>query len=88
MMTAFFTSGQVVDLILVLMALEGGWLMGYHQRTGRGLPVPAVLALLLPGAALLLALRAALTGGGWVWITFWLIVSLAIHLLDLRNRLR
>ncbi|MBK1693060.1 hypothetical protein CKO33_12960 [Ectothiorhodospira mobilis] len=87
-MTAFFASGHAVDLILVLMALEGGWLMGYHHRTGRGLSIPAVLALLLPGAALLLALRVALTGGAWIWIAFWLIVSLAIHFLDLRNRLR
>ncbi|MFP4081040.1 MAG: hypothetical protein ACLFMW_03130 [Ectothiorhodospira sp.] len=86
-MTTFFASGHVVDFVLMLMAMEGGWLLGRHRRTGRGPALPAVLALLLPGVALLLALRVALTGGGWPWIAFWLSVALVAHLIDLRNRM-
>lgn len=41
---------------------------------------------LLPGALMMLALRAALTGLGWPWIAAWLALSFPAHLADLRRR--
>ena len=45
-----------------------------------------VLLTILPGAVMILALRAALTGAGWQWVAIWLTVSLPLHLADLRHR--
>jgi apolipoprotein N-acyltransferase len=38
------------------------------------------------GAALLLALRAAITGAAWPWIAAWLAAAGLAHLADLRTR--
>jgi hypothetical protein len=37
---------------------------------------------------LLFALRAALTGAGWIWVCLWITLSLPAHLADLWRRLR
>ena len=44
------------------LCIEAVALFVYWRMTGRGLRPASVLAMLLPGACLLLALRAALTG--------------------------
>ena len=43
---------------------------------------------LLPGAMMLLALRAALTGMAWPWIALALAASFPVHLADLARRPR
>ena len=43
---------------------------------------------LLPGALMLLALRAALTGAGWPWIALALAASFPAHLADIARRPR
>ena len=45
-----------------------------------------VVLTILPGAVMMLALRAALTGADWQWVAIWLTVSLPLHLADLRHR--
>lgn len=85
---AALISGGLVDAILVLVALEGVVLAALLRRSGRAAALPGLLATLLSGAALLLALRAALIGAGAVWIGAWLAAALAAHLLDLWLRLR
>jgi len=80
-MTDFFASGHAVDLVLVFLVLEVVAL-SLWRRGGFG---PAVVAV-LPGACLLLALRAALTGADWIWIGLWLSLSLPAHLADLIRR--
>ena len=45
-----------------------------------------VLFAIAPGACLILALRAALTGSNWIWIAAPLAVSLPFHLADLARR--
>jgi hypothetical protein len=77
----FFTSGHAVDLVLVVMAVEALILIFVKKRR----PLTVVLTI-LPGAAMMLALRAALTGAGWQMIAIWLTVSLPLHLADLRHR--
>jgi len=84
----FLASGRAVDFVLAFMLCEGLLLALLYQRRGIGV-APAVLGpMLLAGAALLLALRAALTGDHWSWLALWLILALAAHLWDLSLRWR
>jgi len=87
-MTELFASGRIVELILVLVALEAAGLVALRRLRGVGPPLASTLTNLLSGAALLLALRAALVGSGWVWIALWLLAGLAAHLGDLALRWR
>lgn len=88
MMAEFFASGRVADLILLVLAAEALLLLAWRRRTGRGLPPMALAGLVLPGVALVLALRAALTGAGWPFVAMALVAALAAHLFDLAQRLR
>jgi ABC-type spermidine/putrescine transport system permease subunit II len=87
-MQGFFASGQVADLVLLVLAAEAAALFLWHRRTGRGL-APLVLAgLVLPGIAFALALRAALTGAGWGWVAAALVAAFLAHAFDLTVRLK
>jgi hypothetical protein len=79
-------SGRIVDIVLAVLVLEVVLLAAWHRRTGRG--VAALPAFLNAGAggSLALALRAALTDGGWPWITGWLLCALGFHAADLARR--
>ena len=79
-MQPFFTSGHAVDLVLAFMAAEAVALILMKR------PALTVVLTILPGVAMMLALRAAITGAGWQWIAVWLTVSLPLHLADLRHR--
>ena len=58
----------VVDAILLLVALEGAVLVAWRARTGRGPALAQLASFLGAGAALLVALRAALAG--WpLWVS-------------------
>lgn len=87
-MADLFASGRIVDLIIGFMALEALALFTYRVFFRGGIPARGILTLLLPGLALLLALRGALVGTSWIIIAAWLIASLVAHLVDLRSRLR
>lgn len=87
-MADFFASGRVADLILLMLALEGGALAIYHRRTGRGIALRAILPFLLAGAAFALSLRAALTGAGWPLVALPLMGAFAAHLWDIAARWR
>ena len=78
-LAALFASGHAVDIVLGVLAVEAGWLV-WRGRS-------ETLTALLPGALILLALRAALTGGPWWAVAGWLALSLPAHLYDLRRRL-
>ncbi len=79
-MEAFFKTGHAVDLVLAFMALEAVILIALKRRA------LTVVLTILPGAAMMLALRAAMTDAGWQWVAIWLTVSLPLHLADLRHR--
>jgi len=87
-MTDFFASGRVADLILLVLAIEAVVLMLWHRRTGQGLDGRAILGLTLPGVALVLALRFALTGAWWGWIGLVLGAAFLAHLFDVATRFR
>ncbi|KAB7782574.1 MULTISPECIES: hypothetical protein [Methylorubrum] len=83
-----FASGRIVDAILVLVALEVLVLLGLRARLGRGPAPGALLSNLASGAALMLAVRAALTGASWSAVAAWLSAALAAHLTEMALRFR
>lgn len=87
-MADLFASGHIVDAILVLVGLEALLLLSLRARRGGG-PAPAsLLANLASGAALMLSLRAALTGAAWPAVAAWLSVALCAHLAEMTLRFR
>lgn len=87
-MAELFASGRIVDLIVAVMLVEAVALFVYHRMTGRGLDLPDILIVLVPGLCLLFALRAALTVQSWSVIALWLLAALVTHLADLWRRQR
>ena len=82
-MAWLFASGHAIDIVLAVIALE--WLVLVGRLRWRGLDATLCL---LPGAMMLLALRAALTGMGWWWIAALLLGSFPLNLADLARRHR
>ena len=85
MMAELVASGRVLDLILAGMALEGLGLVAYHRVTGRGIAPRRLLPNLASGGLLLIAMRAALGGAWWGWVSACLLAALLAHLSDLRR---
>ncbi len=79
-LATFFASGHAADLVLAVLAIEALLLW----RAGRALV--DVMLLLLPGALMMLALRAALVGAAWPWVALPLAASFPVHLADLVRR--
>jgi hypothetical protein len=82
-----FASGHVVDLIIAFMVVEAVVLLAWRRRTGHGIAPGPLVASLLAGFFLLLALRSALTGAPWAVMAGWLLAALVAHLADLIRRL-
>ncbi len=79
-MDALFASGHAADIVLIVLALEALWLVA------RGTPLPTAMLIVLPGALMMLGLRAALTGAPWPWIAVPLALAFPLHIADLRQR--
>lgn len=75
-----FASGHAVDLVLAVMLVE--WIVLIRA----GWRVSDALLRLAPGALMMLALRAALTGSAWPWIALLLALSFPLHVADLRRK--
>jgi hypothetical protein len=87
-MATYLLDGRAIDAIVALVAIEGCVLVTWRTLTGRG-PAPAALvANLLAGASLLLALRAALSGASPTMISVCLMIALAAHGADIVGRWR
>lgn len=76
----------LVDLILLLVVAEAVALTLFRRRTGRGPAPAAVLPTLAAGAALLVAVRLALSGAPLEWLMGALAVAGLAHIADLRAR--
>jgi hypothetical protein len=85
MVESLFSSGRVADLILIVLIIEAIWLLSRRHYRHPGAAIDVIVAM-LPGACLVLALRAALTGSDWRWIALALAASFPAHLLDLQRR--
>lgn len=80
-------SGLIADIILLALAAEvaaAGYLAwrGWHRRQ-----LLSVIANSLAGAALVLALRAALQDQAALFVAIWLIAALLAHVADIALRL-
>lgn len=79
-------SGRLIDAILASVLLQFAALASLHRLRGIG-PAPRDLwPNLAAGAALLLAVRAALTDASWIAVAAWLACALVAHLIDLHRR--
>ena len=78
---------QLVELILLGMAIEAIWLLLWHRRAGRA-GVPSQLLHLISGALLLLAMKLALTGAAPLIVAATLGMAGVAHAADLRSTLR
>lgn len=76
-MESLFAGGRIMDAILVLVAIEAVVLSLILRR--RETALPPVLCNLASGAALMLALRGALTGAHWTAIAGCLALSGLAH---------
>lgn len=85
-LSQWLVSGQLIDIILVMVVLEALVLSLWHRRTGRGLGPRQLLPNLLAGGSLLLALRLALGGAAAHWLAAVLLLALLAHLMDLYLR--
>ncbi len=85
-MAEWILGGRLIDLIVLAVLVEWAVLGILHHRTGRGLSWWQLLPNLAAGLCLMLALRAALTSAGWIWIAFLLALSGLAHVADLRGR--
>ncbi|HTN47881.1 MAG TPA: hypothetical protein VMK32_00455 [Burkholderiaceae bacterium] len=79
-------SGQIIDLILSLVAVEIVVLGILQARRRVGPGWRAMLPNLIAGATLLLAVRAAITGSAWPSIAAWLAAAGVAHVADLWTR--
>ena len=85
-MNVFYSSGRVVDVVLAFMLVEVVALMLVRKRGATLFRPLDVLVNCGAGAALLLALRAALRGSQGEAIGLWLLMALGFHVWDLSLR--
>ena len=84
---SLFRTGRIADIVIAVMVLEAlAFVIAARTRT-RTWSLGVVLAGLLPGLFLVLALRAALVQASSLWIAAALSAALVSHLLDMRLRL-
>ena len=79
-MQDFFSSGHAVDFVLFVLLVEAIWLWA------KGSTWADILPALMPAVLMMLALRAALTGMAWPFISLPLAAAFPIHLYDLYRR--
>lgn len=80
--------GGLLSIVVVLIGLEALWFVWRWRRQRSGLPPGKILWNLLSGAALMMAVAAALENLPRSVVAICLSVSLVAHLLDLRARLK
>ena len=86
-LAAWLARGHVVDVAIAVIVAEAFALLAYRRLTGRGPAAREYLVHLGAGLALMLALRAALSGLAWPWLALALLLAGAAHFVDLRLRL-
>lgn len=86
MLQSLIEGGTIAWIALAILAAELLALAVYHRTTGRGISLRSALPMLLAGAGLWMALGAALTGAGWLWIAVGATVALMAHAVDLAVR--
>lgn len=79
---------HLIDLVIAMTVLESIALAVYHRRTGRGMAPQDFVPTLAAGMALMLAVRAGVTGAGWGFVAAGLLVAGLAHAADVKRRWR
>jgi hypothetical protein len=79
-MEQFFASGRAVDVVLAVLLVEAIWLRFRANRWADIIPA------LLPAILMMIALRAALTGMTWPFVSIPLALAFPVHIYDLKRR--
>ena len=83
-----FSSGRIIDIVVLITALEGLALAAYHASTGKGVTPRDYALNMTAGLFLMVALRFALVGSTWLPVALCLTASGAFHGLDMATRWR
>ncbi|MCC0808382.1 hypothetical protein FPV16_19570 [Methylobacterium sp. W2] len=86
-LAALFASGRIIDVILGLVALEAAALVAWRLHGGDRPLLAPLFCNLASGAALMLAIRAALIGSDWTVVALCLFASLMAHLGEVALRM-
>jgi hypothetical protein len=87
-MKALFDSGALIDVALIVIALELAALIAFRSRIAQGLRPLDIFGQLAAGALLLLGVRCAVIGSDYRWTLLCLTASFPAHLFDLSRRAR
>ena len=87
-MQGWVSSGGLIDTIITITLLETAVLLVHHYTTKRGLMPRDYLFNVASGLCLMLALRCALSGAAWYFLTIWLMAAGLVHIADIAIRLR
>jgi hypothetical protein len=79
---------SLIDIVIAITLLEALALATYHAKTGGGISPKDFVPTLAAGLALMLAVRAGVSGAGWGWVAVALLASGLAHLADVRRRWR
>ena len=84
----FFAGTGLVDFVIAVTFVEGVLLSLWNLRTGRGMPLRDVWAMLLPGIFLMMALRSVMLNQGSLITALFLLAAGLNHAADVLRRLR
>jgi hypothetical protein len=87
-MAELFANGRLIDLVLIVVAVEAAVLLLVWRYAKRGIAPGDLLPNLCAGAFLLLALRVTIGGGGWMVACGCLAAAGLAHLIDVHRRWR
>ena len=88
MLSELIATGRFVDLVLILIVLEGIALLLIRRYRGKGPKLVDIAPTLVAGAFLFLALKFALTDSDPMVIAACLTGALVSHIADLARRFR
>jgi hypothetical protein len=86
-MEELIRSGQIANVILVVLAAETALLGGYLWRKGQSRALFSLIASSLAGGGLVLAFREVMRGSGWLFVAIYLAAALLAHVADIALRL-
>jgi hypothetical protein len=86
-MDSLISSGRILDVILVVIAVEMLVVGFYMWRKGQGLALISFAASGLSGGSLVLAFRALMKESGWPFVAIYLGAALLAHVADIALRL-
>jgi hypothetical protein len=85
-MSEIFSSGRLIDIVILITLLEGAFLLTLHRKTGRGVAPQDFVLNMASGLCLMLALKLVLSGAGWQVTALCLMAAGTLHGMDKYKR--